>query len=143
MNVVSITILSIIGIIFFVGVVLFVIFQLEMDHKKMVLVETDNQKKVWVEIYRSGEEPFSGFNSWRKEKSKTFNNAIPESSNPYIEYLKTKNIVVYDFKSEHRPELAEMCEGLNCLIGVVDSYLISEKDVPEFNKLVYTARHKP
>lgn len=126
MSMVSIVILSIIGISFLIGIILIILIQLELD----------NQKMEWIEIQHNGYPTFKGYPKWYAEQIKINNtNVISNPEYSIVDYLRTKGLVVYDYKIEYRQEVAEMCEALSCRTGYVSSYLISKKDIPEFVKL--------
>lgn len=51
---------------------------------------------------------------------------------PFVRYLQTNNIVIFDIKTEFKKEFAQLCEGCNCGTGIFKSFLISKKDALEF-----------
>lgn len=90
-------------------------------HKRLMLCETN---------------PSNEFVKWYEEKVKEFNYQIPKSYDPVREYLKTKKVIIYDYKIiVYKNELRQLCEACGCGTQYIPYYLVSQKNVSELNKL--------
>lgn len=95
----------------------------------------EGEQKVWVtkHLY-SCDAPLLEHVDWQKtnlEKNKT---EITVTYEPVAVYIHNKTILIYDSKTEFKKELQQICEGCACGTGILESYLISKKDIPELNK---------
>jgi len=136
MNMVSITILSIIGVIFLVGIVLLIIFQLEMDNQKKMWVQIDSKTMqeikqsdlVWITDAVHCDGSFSKCvdkNGIKKTEKQIKDDLLLE--------LFKNDIIVVDTNNRHY--LSDCEEG--CIPMIYFSFLISKNQKHDAEKLGY------